>query len=399
MRRKTQNKKKQIKQIKQINQTKNKNLFITVNQRKRQQKAITRKRGGLDPPPSEIQPTYYVPQSQIYEDEGINKDRIDIPEAIPVNPNLQSDPVYADFGVIVPEAKASFINPPPTEVKVTEKPLPQGTAESSKEINVCSSSIQISLIGKENFGNYTGDCLKKKNEVIPNGKGTFIIKNELKYEGDFLNGQITGKGTLIFDYNGKSVNRGDMFEGIFDNGNIRDGRYTFKDGTLYEGQIFNNRMNGKGKKIDINGNIADGQWVNNRMNGEGKFTTLDGTVYEGSFKDNKANGRGKLTYQNGKIYEGIWNKGKLTNISKVKNYTRNYIINPTSRFLNKTFKNRNKSESIQPSNQNAEFGDIYSDNHQDFGDIENPSIRPTIIGILGDNSTRQTFTNPPVTVS
>jgi hypothetical protein len=39
---------------------------------------------------------------------------------------------------------------------------------------------------------------------------------------------------------------------------------------------------------------------------EGKYTFADGDLYEGDYMDDKMNGKGKYTFANGKILEGEW---------------------------------------------------------------------------------------------
>lgn len=43
-----------------------------------------------------------------------------------------------------------------------------------------------------------------------------------------------------------------------------------------------------------NGTFFEGEFKNNKLNGQGKITYNNGTVYEGEFKDNKFNGQGKI---------------------------------------------------------------------------------------------------------
>ena len=39
--------------------------------------------------------------------------------------------------------------------------------------------------------------------------------------------------------------------------------------------------------IESNGDVYEGDWVDNMMHGTGKYTTSDGTVYEGQFFEEK----------------------------------------------------------------------------------------------------------------
>mmetsp|Transcript_22538 Transcript_22538/g.34822 ORF Transcript_22538/g.34822 Transcript_22538/m.34822 type:complete len:83 (-) Transcript_22538:123-371(-) len=44
--------------------------------------------------------------------------------------------------------------------------------------------------------------------------------------------------------------------------------------------------------------------------GEGKMTYADGDVYEGELKNGMAHGEGKNTFANGSVYEGNWKDDK-----------------------------------------------------------------------------------------
>ena len=46
------------------------------------------------------------------------------------------------------------------------------------------------------------------------------------------------------------------------------------------------------------------------MHGNGKLTFNDGKVYEGEFKNNNREGYGKFIFNGGRSYEGMWSDGK-----------------------------------------------------------------------------------------
>ena len=49
-----------------------------------------------------------------------------------------------------------------------------------------------------------------------------------------------------------------------------------------------------------------GNFRDDKLHGPGKFTWKDGKIYEGNFKDTKMHGRGKIFYPNGQAVEGFW---------------------------------------------------------------------------------------------
>ena len=65
------------------------------------------------------------------------------------------------------------------------------------------------------------------------------------------------------------------------------GRYKFRNGNIYEGEMRHDKMHGSGLMKYVNGH-----------------TTYD--IYDGEFSDDKRNGWGTMTYAKGDVYRGEW---------------------------------------------------------------------------------------------
>ena len=52
-----------------------------------------------------------------------------------------------------------------------------------------------------------------------------------------------------------------------------------------------------------------GEYAEGVRNGEGKFTYKNGDIYEGPWKDDKRHGVGKYTFASGKVKNGRFDKG------------------------------------------------------------------------------------------
>ncbi len=70
-------------------------------------------------------------------------------------------------------------------------------------------------------------------------------------------------------------------------------------------------MNGIGRMIDGDGSIFEGQYFNDDLNGFGRVFWYDGYYYIGEFKDYKMHGKGKFIYACGEIQDGIWNNDEF----------------------------------------------------------------------------------------
>ena len=61
------------------------------------------------------------------------------------------------------------------------------------------------------------------------------------------------------------------------------GKYTFSNGSVYEGQWYKGKMHGEGQMDNADGSSYTGQWQDNLMHGEGCFVDTDGVKWEGFF--------------------------------------------------------------------------------------------------------------------
>ncbi|CAL6032085.1 TIR_domain-containing protein [Hexamita inflata] len=70
-------------------------------------------------------------------------------------------------------------------------------------------------------------------------------------------------------------------------------------------------MSGQGKLTYINGNIYEGEFLNNQSCGYGIYNFVDGGVYKGQFSNDMFNGQGKYSWANGDAYEGEFKNDEL----------------------------------------------------------------------------------------
>jgi len=114
----------------------------------------------------------------------------------------------------------------------------------------------------------------------PNGYCRVIYANGNYYEGNFINGKLTGQG---------------IFEGA--------------NGGTYVGEWKDFNKHGKGTERTTEG-IYAGDFINNKRNGQGKLTYNDGTIYSGLFVEGVAEGIGSYIGIPPVKYTGMWSNGK-----------------------------------------------------------------------------------------
>ena len=156
-----------------------------------------------------------------------------------------------------------------------------------------------SRIFYQNKDYYVGDVVDGNS----NGFGKYYHNDGTIYEGNWLNNQPHGEGKEIF-------NDGSKFVGIFEKGYKKKGKFTWVDGSFYDGEIKNNKFEGYGKFRWKEGRIYFGFWKNGKMHGKGTMNYIDGAKYEGEFKDGKRHGKGNYIWNKNKYYKGNWIEGK-----------------------------------------------------------------------------------------
>ena len=146
---------------------------------------------------------------------------------------------------------------------------------------------------------YKGDIKNFKKE----GKGEEKT-SDYSYEGEFLNDVKNGKGKIYYN------NNGDFYEGDFTNGQITGkGFYVWKNKHTYLGDFLGGKMHGKGLYKWTDGNEYEGEYINNIKEGEGVFKWKDGRIYKGTFVNGRPHGRGVLTV-NGITFDAIFENGR-----------------------------------------------------------------------------------------
>ena len=125
---------------------------------------------------------------------------------------------------------------------------------------VSKQTITVDMAYDSGEGTYTGEI---KNGV-PHGQGSFeMVKSDndraWTYEGQWENGKITGKGTLV---------SGDLvYTGTFRDG-LLNGSFKIMDGSVlrYEGMCRNNKLQGKGKLYTRSGSLLfEGTFKNDML--------------------------------------------------------------------------------------------------------------------------------------
>ena len=134
------------------------------------------------------------------------------------------------------------------------------------------------------------------------GWGRVIRNNGQVFEGKFLNNNLSGKGVYSF---------GDvLFFGDFENG-IRQGKGVLLTKSMkYKGDFNKGKIDGYGKILFINDKEGkseyEGFFKENNIEGKGVMKWINGNMYEGEMKNGKMNGRGRFTPYNSIPNEGIF---------------------------------------------------------------------------------------------
>jgi hypothetical protein len=147
-----------------------------------------------------------------------------------------------------------------------------------------------------------GDCV--------NGRGTMVYSTGHTFTGQFHKGLRHGEGVMTLPGGRKLV-------GVWENNEIRQGTYTFADGTVYQGQWQFRERHGRGTLTFPDGRRYEGEFQNGQRNGRGTMTWPDGREYSGDFKNGERTGQGTLSYPDGRKYIGEFRDGERTGRGKL----------------------------------------------------------------------------------
>ena len=71
---------------------------------------------------------------------------------------------------------------------------------------------------------------------------------------------------------------------------IRIDSYTFKDGSVYTGEMKGRKPNGKGRTVFKSGDVYEGEYAKGKRQGYGVYTFPDGERYEGEWFQDQQHG-------------------------------------------------------------------------------------------------------------
>ncbi len=104
-------------------------------------------------------------------------------------------------------------------------------------------------------------------------------------------------------------------------GTLKDGRaqgvgtFVNRDGLRYDGQWLAGLMDGQGHLRRSNGDVYIGSFVEGRPEGRGTYIAATGETYEGEFRLGQRDGQGHLLSPTGQRMTGSWTQGQIINIA------------------------------------------------------------------------------------
>ncbi|KAI4983270.1 hypothetical protein ZWY2020_023762 [Hordeum vulgare] len=139
----------------------------------------------------------------------------------------------------------------------------------------------------------------------PEGSGRYTWSDGTIYDGEWRTGMRHGQGKTLWP-------SGASYEGEYAGGYIYgEGTYTGQDNIVYKGRWKLNRKHGLGCQTYPNGDMFQGSWIQGEIQGHGKYTWENGNTYTGNMKNGKMSGKGTFTWKNGDSYEGNWLDGMM----------------------------------------------------------------------------------------
>ncbi|MBP0017617.1 MAG: hypothetical protein J7647_08670 [Cyanobacteria bacterium SBLK] len=197
-------------------------------------------------------------------------------------------------------------------------------------------------------GNYVDVYEGDFRNGFPNGRGSFIYGNDMRYDGEVKDGLPHGTGLFIYGSEGEysyryygqvaeglANGRGsfvyatcqiyrdkphcDRYDGQFRNGLPHgQGTFTYSECAVvgqqvrckrWSGQFFKGQPNGAGTLIFANGDRCQGQFNDLTLSGRGNCSYSNGNRYSGELRDGQPHGMGTMRYSDGRTYSGEFRGG------------------------------------------------------------------------------------------
>ena len=104
-------------------------------------------------------------------------------------------------------------------------------------------------------------------------EGRLLYRDGTIYLGSLVNDKLEGEGELMYSrdqnkYKGPLLH----FKGEFKNNKKVSGTLTYKDGSIYEGCLNNDKREGENGKLIVGNKVLEGSFSNDKMNGMFKVT-------------------------------------------------------------------------------------------------------------------------------
>ncbi len=172
---------------------------------------------------------------------------------------------------------------------------------------------------------YNSHMLKSKLEIELSNNDVSLSDNNIyvgqwkhndTYKGQWKNMKPNGKGIMTKPY-------GLACEATFIDGKACGDKckYTWRNGSYYEGSVTNDRYHGFGIKVEKENGVIiqkyEGNFSNGEFSGNGILIRSDGGKYEGPFKNNYFHGLGTYTYPNGDKCHGEYINGENYGMCKI----------------------------------------------------------------------------------
>ena len=234
-------------------------------------------------------------------------------------------------------------SPSPTRERSILTPL-FPTWTSTKSLELCETCVERRAMTDLGIGPRKKEEAKDKWRLTADGKicrfGFRKYANNDKYEGEFVDNQRYGKGTLVcfngdryegewkndlFNGNGvftwapyMEIGSGQMitsrrYEGGFLFGKRHGkGAYFTGDGASYIGCFQRGMYHGYGVLRKATGDTYNGEFSHGKPSGEQLIEYTNGDVYKGNMLLGVLNGKGKFMWAKGRgFYDGDWIRGRF----------------------------------------------------------------------------------------